>query len=259
MKLTLARWQVTQADFELARLWASRALTASGVAFTGNIETIVDDDGEHIVHGALGEMLWQRYVCPDAIKLTGSHIGSDFEIAGIRIDVKTKRRNVDLQPDYVFQIPVQQRDHETDWYAFISFNMKSWMMEYVGCISKKHFWNASWLCQRGERHGTWTCSKDCHVIELPTIIQLNQNLPHYFKINQTMAQENKPQSFIMFPNDYAKTDKHPQWKGKIVLADGTEQQIVAWEKKTVKGVTFLSGKFEPFRNQDNAETGSTPY
>lgn len=73
-----------------------------------------------------------------------------------------------------------------------------------------------------------------------------------------MPYENKTKSFIMFPNDYAKSDKAPQWKGKIVLEDGTEEQIVMWEKTSSKGTKFYSGKFEPYQVKSEQESQTSP-
>lgn len=269
-----ASWKVTEADLLAAHRWVEGTRTSNGTPFMGNHQTIEDDNGLHIIDGALGEVLFQRNVCPTAVKLEGTQIGSDFAIGntGIRVDVKTKRRKGPLQPYYVAEVDLAQQHHATDWYAFMSLDTINWVMEYIACISKKHFWELGWpmeagtelVAPGGQLHPV---KKTCYHLDAQTIYQNAQFLPNHF-IQQkpkpkttTMAQENKPKSFIMFPNDYATKDSHPQWKGKIVLEDGSEEQIVAWEKTSAKGVRFLSGKFEPFRAQqsDNqaAQQGST--
>lgn len=263
----IASWTVTEDDIRQAVHWAQSALTYSGKIYTGGIHTIVKDDGEHLLHGAIGELFFQRHIAPDAVKITeGKDLEADFDLHGIRIDVKTKRRSVNVEgPDYTFEVPEYQNrpDRMVDWYAFMNLNMQNWTLEYIGCISKKHFWNSSILYRKGEeityqglsgQDRIWICSKDCHLITAGEIKELNQFSKHLKnQTSEVMAYENKPKSFIMFPNDYAKSDKAPQWKGKIILEDGTEESIVMWEKTSAKGTKFFAGKFEPLRtNQDHA-------
>ena len=268
----IASWTVTKDDIAQAVIWAESALTYSGKVYTGGIHTIVKDDGEHLLHGALGELFFQRHIAPDAKKIhQGKDLEADFDLYGIRIDVKTKRRSVNVEgPDYTFEVPEYQNrpDRMVDWYAFMNLNVQTWTLEYIGCISKKHFWNASILYREGEqlsytdlsgRPRIWVCSKDCHLITAAEIKSLNQFSKHLkIKNPEIMSMpENKPKSFVLFQNDYAKSDKAPQWKGKIVLEDGTEEQIVMWEKTSAKGVKFFSGKFEPFQERYSGSNGAT--
>lgn len=258
---------------EEARAWAANTLTAQGTPFVGNLATIEDDNGDHIIDGALGEVMFLRHVCPTAQKLTGNQIGADFAAGGARIDVKTKRRWGPLQPHYVAEIDITQRDHEADMYAFMSMDVKNSVLEYIGCVSKKHFWNLGWLMEAG----TWLegpdgklcrVKKTCWHLDAETINNQHYQLPIFqpLKKTTTMAQENKPKTFIMFPNDKATNDTHPQWRGKIILDDGREEQIVGWEKTSAKGLKYISGKFEPYRaqqgdspNAPQAETNKAPF
>lgn len=269
----IASWTVTQEDIAQAVQWAQDALTASGNVYTGGIHNIVKDDGEHLFHGAIGELFFQRYIAPDAVKITaGKDLEADFDLQGIRIDVKTKRRTVDVEdPGYTFEVPAYQNDPDrlVDWYAFMNLNVRNWTLQYIGCISKKHFWNASTYYAKGEemayedltgRSRTWTCSLSCNLITAGDIKDLNQE-SQYLKTKKSkiMAEnQNKPKSFILFSNDYAKSDKAPQWKGKIILEDGTEEQIVMWEKTSVKGAKFFSGKFEPFQVKADPDPQASP-
>ena len=205
-----AAWVVTEADLLAAHRWADSTITSNGTPFMGNQQTIENDNGLHIIDGALGEVLFQRNVCPTAVKLEGTQIGSDFAIGntGIRVDVKTKRRKGPLQPYYVAEVDLAQQHHATDWYAFMSLDTINWVMEYIACISKKHFWELGWpmeagtelVAPGGQLHPV---KKTCYHLDAQTIYQNAQFLPNHF-IQQkpkpkttTMAQENKPKSFIM--------------------------------------------------------------
>lgn len=259
-----AIWEITTSDWNQARAWVEQTQNRDGSKFTGNAETILDQNGDHLIDGALGEILWQKNVCPTATKLTpgplGTEIGADFLIDQVRIDVKTKRRKGPMKPYYVAEVDCTQRGHHADWYAFLSLDTENWIMEYIACIPKRVFWNQGWLMPEG----TWMEApngephqvlKSCYHLDAQTIYHHAITLPNHFipqpKIlkNQNMNQEPQPRTFVLFPNEYAKTDKSPQWKGKITHEDGTEEQMVAWEKTSKSGTKYLSGKFTPFQPQ----------
>ncbi len=54
-------------------------------------------------------------------------------------------------------------------------------------------------------------------------------------------------SFILFKND-KKSDKSPDYTGKITLSDGTEKRLAAWIKDGKNG-KFLSGKLSDIEDK----------
>ncbi len=257
-----AVWEITSADWNAARAMVERTQNRDGSKFTGNAETILDDNGDHLIDGALGEYLWQKNVCPTATKLTpgplGTEIGADFLIDQVRIDVKTKRRKGPMKPYYIAEVDCTQRGHHADWYAFLSLDTENWLMEYIACIPKRDFYNLGWLMPEGtwmEAPNGQPCQvlKSCYHLDAETIYQNAITLPNHFitqpkpKTNQTMANAPQPKTFVLFPNEWAKTDKSPQYKGKITFEDGTEEQLVGWEKTSASGIKYISGKFSPFQ------------
>lgn len=52
--------------------------------------------------------------------------------------------------------------------------------------------------------------------------------------------QQKPNTGTLFPNDYKKTDKQPDWRGKWVDENGKEWQMAAWVKTGKSGIEFLS-------------------
>lgn len=267
-------WQITEADWHQAREQVQNTSNRNGARFEGNAETILDDNGDHLIDGALGEILWQKHVCPQAQKIMpgpkGTEIEADFVIDGIRIDVKTKRRNGPMRSHYVTEVDHNQRNHDADLYAFLSLDTQNWTMEYIACISKKTYQKLAWIMEKGTilespSGKPYPVLKTCLHLDAETVYDNQTTIPNFItqpkpQNTKTMNKETQPNTFVLFPNDYATTDKHPQWKGKITLADGTEQQIVGWEKVSAAGKKFISGKFAPYQAQrQEAATDKSPF
>lgn len=51
-------------------------------------------------------------------------------------------------------------------------------------------------------------------------------------------------TFVLFQNDKEGNDKRPDYKGTMVNADGQEQKIAAWIRKSKTGKKFMSGKID---------------
>ena len=59
----------------------------------------------------------------------------------------------------------------------------------------------------------------------------------------------QPNTFTLFANDKGDNPKRPDYKGDIVLPDGTKMRLSAWVKEGKSGKRFLSGKVEPIQQQ----------
>jgi len=60
----------------------------------------------------------------------------------------------------------------------------------------------------------------------------------------------------IFKNDFKDNENQPDYKGKIILQDGTEQQIALWIKEGANGKFFsaaLSDVYVKPESTDNAE------
>jgi hypothetical protein len=68
-----------------------------------------------------------------------------------------------------------------------------------------------------------------------TYICLNINK---LKIDKMSDFKQKPGFGSIFKNDYKNSDNQPDYKGKILLKDGTEQQIALWIKEGANGKFF---------------------
>ena len=58
-----------------------------------------------------------------------------------------------------------------------------------------------------------------------------------------MGFEPKDNTGVLFKNDYKKEDRHPDWKGNV-LVNGVKMDVAAWNKMGRNG-TFLSLSFQP--------------
>jgi hypothetical protein len=60
----------------------------------------------------------------------------------------------------------------------------------------------------------------------------------------------QPNTFTLFANDKGDNPKRPDYRGDIVLPDGTKMRLSAWIRESRNGERkFLSGKVEPFQQQ----------
>lgn len=67
--------------------------------------------------------------------------------------------------------------------------------------------------------------------------------------------KHKNGSGSIFKNNYKDKDTHPDYKGKIVLQDGTEQDIALWIKDTATGGKFFSAAISnPYVKEGDAPT-----
>ena len=60
----------------------------------------------------------------------------------------------------------------------------------------------------------------------------------------------QPNTFTLFANEKGDNPKRPDYKGDIVLPDGTKMRLSAWIRESRNGERkFLSGKVEPMQQQ----------
>lgn len=61
-----------------------------------------------------------------------------------------------------------------------------------------------------------------------------------------MAYEHKPGTGTIFKVDDKKSENYPDYKGKVVLQDGTKQDIALWVKDTERGKYFSAKISDPY-------------
>jgi hypothetical protein len=60
----------------------------------------------------------------------------------------------------------------------------------------------------------------------------------------------QPNTFSLFANDKGDNPKRPDYKGDIIMPDGTKMRLSAWIRESRNGERkFLSGKVEPMQQQ----------
>jgi hypothetical protein len=68
----------------------------------------------------------------------------------------------------------------------------------------------------------------------------------------------QPNTFSLFANDKGDNPKRPDYKGDIVLPDGTKMRLSAWVKEAKSGKKFLSGKVEPMQERQSSGESFVP-
>ena len=74
----------------------------------------------------------------------------------------------------------------------------------------------------------------------------------------------QPNTFSLFANDKGDNPKRPDYRGDIILPDGTKMRLSAWVKEGQSGKKFLSGKVEPMNesrpaNAFEPQDGDMPF
>ena len=65
-----------------------------------------------------------------------------------------------------------------------------------------------------------------------------------------MSYTPQPNTFSLFVNDKGDNPKRPDYRGDIVLPDGTKMRLSAWVRESRNGERkFLSGKVEPIEQK----------
>lgn len=77
--------------------------------------------------------------------------GYDLKLGNIKFDVKTMGRNVDPEPDYVFNILEFQKDLDSDAYIFCSLNKRTNMLHICGWIMKEDFFKKAEKYEKGKK------------------------------------------------------------------------------------------------------------
>jgi len=63
----------------------------------------------------------------------------------------------------------------------------------------------------------------------------------------------QPNTFSLFANDKGDNPKRPDYKGDIILPDGTKMRLSAWIRESANGGRkFLSGKVEPIQERQES-------
>jgi len=221
--------------------------------FVKNSRTIkqTKENPEDDLTGALGELAFFQ-IYPDSIRISHQDKEADFITKeGLRVDVKTKLRKNCVEKDYNVTIALYQKNQNCDAYAFFNYAEDDQCIEFVGILEKIKFWKNPQIIKKGEKYPNgYTCSMDCANLTVEQIINLT-------KTQNTMSNYTpQPNTFSLFANDKGDNPKRPDYKGDIIMPDGTKMRLSAWVRESQGGKKFLSGKVEPM--QDRQDSAPSP-
>ena len=138
---------------------------------TNNVGNRGEADGLRIHQyiGLLGEMkVHQAFKMPFTFS-DGFDGGFDMEINGLKADVKTMGRNVNMKPDYVHNFSGLQKHFKCDLYIFTSLNKKTSEVTICGWVTKEELFEKSEKFKKGTKryrdNGTVTVLK-CTTYEI---------------------------------------------------------------------------------------------
>ena len=63
-----------------------------------------------------------------------------------------------------------------------------------------------------------------------------------------MSYTPQPNTFSLFVNDKGDNPKRPDYRGDVILPDGTKMRLSGWIKES-NGKRFISGKVEPIEQK----------
>ena len=130
--------------------------------FKGNLKSINQDYWSKIA-GALAEMYFQiRY--HEAIRISENDYEADFILAGLRVDVKCKKRIRDPLPTYDASILAYQKEYNVDFYYFYSYNTEKKLLWRLGYIEKEEYFSKARELKKGDIDYKFTVKADCYNI-----------------------------------------------------------------------------------------------
>jgi uncharacterized protein (DUF736 family) len=69
----------------------------------------------------------------------------------------------------------------------------------------------------------------------------------------------QPNTFSLFFNEKGDNPKRPDYKGDVILPDGTKMRMSAWWRESKAGMKYLSGKLEPMQDQRSKAVDYIPH
>jgi len=210
-----------------------------------------DDD----LTGALGEIAFQQ-LCPSAIRISDNDFEADFIAFGKRVDVKTKKRKGRMLPEWEVSVAQYDKDKNCDQYAFYNFSINDQKVEFLGIIDKSDFWNNATILQEGDfdPSNAFFCRKQCANLSLKELHKIiKRKFIQQLNPNPMSNYTPQPNTFSLFANDKGDNPKRPDYKGDIILPDGTKMRLSAWIRESANGGRkFLSGKVEPMQERQES-------
>lgn len=128
--------------------------------------------GSSNIYGAMGEVVVVDYFTKLYHLVWHQTYDYDMIIKGKRVDVKTKKYNIDPQPDMNCTIPDHSPRQKCDYYFFTYCREDLSKVFILGYIGKKDFWEKAVLKKKGEHDvGNFYFRCDTRVIKIE---QLNK-------------------------------------------------------------------------------------
>jgi hypothetical protein len=116
------------------REYAWSQISKKSIAHRG----IFDGSKEHQYTGFLGEVVLANiFNLPTPTTERGFDNGVDFELYGVKFDLKTVGRWYDPKPQWANNLVVSQMQYDTEAYMFASINKFSRIITFTGMLSKK--------------------------------------------------------------------------------------------------------------------------
>tara|TARA_Y100000385_G_C13097926_1_gene642567 strand:+ start:2375 stop:2908 length:534 start_codon:yes stop_codon:yes gene_type:complete len=101
--------------------------------------------------GLIGEIMVKRLFGFNHEFKNGFDGGFDFEYKGLKIDVKTMGRNVDVKDYFVNNFVAHQIKYDCDIYIFCSLNKRKNELTICGHVGKKELLNVATLVKKGSK------------------------------------------------------------------------------------------------------------
>ena len=109
-----------------------------------------DGSQEEQLVGVIGQNMMALALGKPFMKPSTTHDGGvDFEVFGLKLDIKTMGRTVPPQLDYVNNFMASQSKYSVDGYVFASLNKEKYVLTICGWIPKEDFLQRAKFYPRG--------------------------------------------------------------------------------------------------------------
>jgi hypothetical protein len=130
----------------------------------GNVKAVAKGTKQQELTGLIGQcIIAQELGLPLVEGGQGFDGGFDLVYNGLKVDVKTMGRSVDVQPDYVNHFYARQKRFNADAYVFCSYNKNKNELTICGWITKDAFFKKAKFYPKGTRRyqtsGAYFCTR----------------------------------------------------------------------------------------------------
>tara|TARA_R110000803_G_scaffold1977_5_gene6509 strand:+ start:33 stop:914 length:882 start_codon:yes stop_codon:yes gene_type:complete len=172
-----------------------------------NKNSIAGDDPDRHVWAEKAELLVMDLLSNvsecDRVSANNSATLYDIDAGGLRVDVKTKRRNFDAQGCWTCAVPASQINHSCDIYVFCNSNTKTGETKIVGWDWQEIYKNTARFVNKGEFYDNKTQLTDAYIKKISDLTNIGELIKMITGNGWLVSNKEQANNFCEFIMDQA--------------------------------------------------------